>query len=88
MPKVSPEILSWARETAGLSPSEAAVRTQLKATRKQTAEERLADLEAGRVEPTRPQLLRFAAAYRRPLIIFYLARPSGGTQDRRLSLAA
>lgn len=75
MPKVSPAVLSWARQTAGLSPSEAAARSQLKATKKQTAEERLSDLEEGRTEPTRPQLLRFAATYRRPLITFYLARP-------------
>lgn len=75
MPKVSPAVLSWARETAGLSLGEAAARAQLRATKKQTPEERLADLEEGRAEPTRPQLLRFAAAYRRPLITFYLARP-------------
>lgn len=72
---MSPAVLSWARETAGLSLSEAAAKAQLKATKKQTAEERLADLEAGRAEPSRPLLLRFAAAYRRPLIAFYLAKP-------------
>lgn len=75
MPKVSPAVLSWARKTAGLSLGEAAARAQLQATKKQTPEERLADLEEGRAEPTRPQLLRLATAYRRPLITFYLASP-------------
>jgi len=75
MPKVNPAVLSWARKTAGLSLGEAAARAQLRATKKQTPEERLADLEEGRADPTRPQLLRFAAAYRRPLTAFYLARP-------------
>lgn len=75
MPHVSPEVLTWARQTAGLTPTEAAAKAQLKATLKQTAEERIAALEDGSFEPSRPLLLKLAAAYRRPLLTFYLPRP-------------
>jgi len=37
--------------------------------------ERLAALEAGKEEPSRPLLLRMARAYRRSLLVFYLERP-------------
>lgn len=75
MPQVSPEVLAWARQTAGLTRTEAAAKAQLKATKLQTAEERIAALEDGTFEPSRPLLLKLAAAYRRPLLTFYLPRP-------------
>lgn len=75
MPRVNPEILRWARETAGLSPSEAAKKIALDGTKKLSAEERIAALESGDDVPTRSLLSRMAKQYRRPLIAFYLAQP-------------
>lgn len=75
MPKVNPEILRWARETAGLDLAEAAARIALGAARGVAGEDRLARLEAGEEEPTRPLLLRMAKQYHRPLLAFYLSAP-------------
>ena len=75
MPQVNPDILRWARETAGLSPAEAAKKVALAATKKFTAAERIEALESGEDEPTRPLLSRMAKQYRRPLVAFYLATP-------------
>ena len=75
MPKVQPEILKWARETAGFSPEEAAKKLAIKPARGVAAVERLAALEAGSVEPTRPMLVKMAKQYHRPLLVFYLSAP-------------
>ncbi len=75
VPRVNPQILRWARETAGLTPEEAAQKVDLAGTRKASAVERIAALEAGTEEPSRPLLLRMAKQYRRPLITFYLSAP-------------
>ncbi|HUE79602.1 MAG TPA: XRE family transcriptional regulator [Sphingomicrobium sp.] len=83
MPKVSPEIITWARETAGLSLEDAARAIGLTG---QHASERLAEMERGEREPTRRQLGEMAKKYRRPLLTFYLpARPKPGrpTHDFR-----
>ncbi len=79
MPKVNPDILSWARETAGLNLDEAAKAIGLGSARGKSGGQRLADLEAGEGEPSRQQLARMAEKYRRPLVSFYLsARPPAG----------
>lgn len=75
VPRVNPAILRWARETAGLSPADAARKIDLPGTRKATATERIEALEDGRIEPSRPLLLRMSKQYRRPLIAFYLSGP-------------
>lgn len=75
MPTVNPEILRWARETAGLSIGRAAVAVGLKDTRKLRAVEKLERIEAGTTEPSRPLLVRMAQKYRRPLLTFYLEAP-------------
>lgn len=75
MPRVNPAILQWARETAGMSLEEAAQRVSLNDARGVRGVDRLAALEAGDAEPTRPLLVRMAKAYRRPLLAFYLANP-------------
>jgi Zn-dependent peptidase ImmA (M78 family) len=75
MPKVNHEILSWARETAGLSLSEAAGKLGIRARLGVSAVDRLAAIEAGMLEPTRPQLLKMTQYYRRPLVIFYMSAP-------------
>jgi Zn-dependent peptidase ImmA (M78 family) len=68
MPALNPDILRWARETAGMSLEEAAGALQVKP-------ERLAALEAGTVDPSRSVLLRMSKQYRRSLLTFYLSAP-------------
>jgi Zn-dependent peptidase ImmA (M78 family) len=75
MPKVSHEILRWARETAGMSAVEAVSRLGIADARGVPAVDRLAALEAGEVEPSRPLLLKMAQHYRRPLVTFYMSAP-------------
>jgi Zn-dependent peptidase ImmA (M78 family) len=72
MTKINPQILSWARESAGLTLEDAARGIGLSGEK---AVARLAEMEAGEREPTRPQILRMADRYRRPLLTFYLTRP-------------
>ncbi|TGX52651.1 ImmA/IrrE family metallo-endopeptidase [Sphingomonas gei] len=72
MPQVEPEILRWARETAGYDLVEAARRIQLNATKASSGADRLAALEAGEGEPSTTLLNRMAKQYRRPLLTFYL----------------
>lgn len=75
MPQVNPEILRWARETAGLSLEEAVAKLGINDARGESAIDRLIALEQGVGEPTRPLLLKMVQQYRRPLIAFYLAEP-------------
>jgi transcriptional regulator with XRE-family HTH domain len=75
MPKVSHEILSWARETAGLSLHEAVGKLGIWPRLGVSAVDRLAAIEAGEVEPTRQLLLKMAQHYRRPLVTFYMSAP-------------
>ena len=75
MPRVNPAILAWARETAGLSLESAARKLAIRDARGVPGANRLAQIESGAVEPTRPLLVRMAKQYRRPLLTFYLASP-------------
>src|SRR4051794_15141819 len=75
MPAVKPEILVWARETAGFTISQAAAAIGLKDGKNQSAADKLASLESGESPPSRPQLVRMAQKYRRPLVTFYLDEP-------------
>jgi Zn-dependent peptidase ImmA (M78 family) len=75
MPALNPEILEWARRTAGLSLDDAAREIDLKEAHGTSGAQRLAALEAGAEEPSRPLLLRMAKAYRRSLLVFYLEKP-------------
>lgn len=75
MPSVNPEILRWARETAGMTPDVAASKLSLNDTKRATKLDRLAALENGEDEPSDAMLLRMAKAYRRPLLSFYLPAP-------------
>lgn len=72
---VNHEILIWARESAGLDLAEAAERIGFTATDKISAEEKLQQLESGERFLTRPQLIKLASVYRRPLITFYMKAP-------------
>ncbi len=75
MPKVNPEIMVWARETAGLSLEEAAKKLDFRDSSRSSAVEKLARIERGQKEPTRLQLVKMAGQYRRPLLTFYLSKP-------------
>lgn len=86
MPSVNPEILRWARETAGLSLEEAAEKLSIPEARGVPGGERLSAYEEGRAEPTRPLLLKMVKQYRRPLLAFYMAnipREAARVQDFR-----
>ena len=89
MPRVNPEIMVWARESAGLTQEEAARKLGFRDSGISTAAEKLAAVECGRKEPSRPQLVKMAGRYHRPLLTFYLSRPprqgDRGTDFRTLS---
>ncbi len=63
--QVKPELLVWARETAGYTPEEAAKKLHVTL-------ERLLAWESGENPPTVTQLRNMARVYRRPLSVFYL----------------
>jgi hypothetical protein len=64
---VEPDILRWARDTAGLSVDEAAHSLQ-------THPERVQAWEGGEEHPSMAQLRRMATTYRRLLSDFYLPK--------------
>ena len=72
---INPQILTWARETAGLSLEDAAARLGMKNSSDLSGAAKLSLMESGKRRPTRAQLLKYAALYRRPLITFYLKTP-------------
>lgn len=74
MPKVNPEIIVWAREAAGLASEDAVQKLSIREARGVPPLDRLAALESGEIEPTRPMLVKMAKAYRRPLVTFYMSR--------------
>ena len=73
MPRVNPDNLRWARETAGLGEEEAAKKVGLSPARGVGRIERLQLLELGQDEPSRTLLTNMARVYRRPLLSFYAA---------------
>jgi Zn-dependent peptidase ImmA (M78 family) len=75
MSAIQPRILTWARETAGLSVEDAAHTLGLTSARGKTGLQRLESMELGEEEPSRPLIGRMAKVYRRPLLVFYLAEP-------------
>jgi len=75
MPKVNPDIIRWARQTAGLTLEEATHKLDLQQARGVPATDRLAALESGENEPSRSLLVRMAKQYRRPLLTFYMTAP-------------
>jgi transcriptional regulator with XRE-family HTH domain len=81
MPRTVPDILIWARETAGLSVEAAAKKLGV-------SSDRLISFEAGKREPTRQQLVAMSKRYHRPLLAFYLPKKPKGRSSARLSIAA
>lgn len=83
---VNPDILKWARETAGLDRETAARKINLNAARGLSGAGRLAALEAGEAPPSPSLLQRMAQQYHRPLLTFYMTevpRPADVGQDFR-----
>ena len=74
MQSVNPDILVWARETAALTPCEAVHKLGIKAAHGVEPLDRLAQLETGKVAPTRPMLAKMSKIYRRSLLTFYLSK--------------
>ena len=72
---VNPNILVWARETAGLGVDDATKKLQLTDSAKSTAVEKLNALENGEKQPTKSQLNNMCKTYNRPLLVFYMAEP-------------
>jgi len=83
MPKVNPNILEWARTTAGLSEEEAVKKLGIKEARGVGPTERLAALESGDTAPTRAMVVKMSKQYRRPLLTFYLSdKPRTGDRGQ------
>lgn len=78
---VNPAILRWAREDAGFSLEEAAIRAKINEIKPRgqqtgmTPAQRLAFLETGELPVSPTQLSSLAKAYRRPEITFFLPAP-------------
>ena len=66
---LNPQIMSWARTSAGLSLEDAARGAGMPKI------DRLLAIESGEEVPSRPVLLSMAKLYRRSLLTFYLATP-------------
>ncbi len=73
---INPELLVWARKTAGLGLEEASAKADVKP-------ERLEQWETGEQAPTLNQLRKLARAYRRPIAVFYLPKPPKDFQPLR-----
>ena len=75
MPNVNPNILRWARTTAGLSAKDAARKLGIRSAYGIESVDRLAALEDGQDAPSRTMLEKMSKHYRRPLLTFYLSEP-------------
>lgn len=73
--RVNPKILVWARQTAGFDVDDAARKLGFKDSSRSTAIEKLELMETGEKQPSRAQISKFADAYKRPLLTFYLSEP-------------
>ena len=71
--KIKPEVLSWARESAGFQAHEVVAVLKI-------PEDRLAEWESGRSAPTIPQLRTLAGLYKRPLSVLFLQEVPTGFQ--------
>lgn len=63
-------LLTWARESAGYQPDEAAAKLGVEAAQLQAWED-----DGDEAAPSIPQLRKIANLYKRPLAVFYLAEP-------------
>ncbi len=63
---INPDLITWARNTAGFTTAEAAARLKI-------TEEQLVAWEAGGDAPSITQLRKLAGLFKRPLAVFYLS---------------
>jgi Zn-dependent peptidase ImmA (M78 family)/transcriptional regulator with XRE-family HTH domain len=75
MPAINPNILIWARETAGLSIDDAAEKLGIAEARGVSPLDRLLAYEAGQQPVSRTTLVKMSKIYRRSLLTFYLEAP-------------
>lgn len=71
---VRPELLAWARKTAGYELTQAAKKAGVSV-------ERLQEWERGQSRPTMAQLRKLGRIYKRPLAVFYLPEPPDDVQE-------
>ena len=71
MIKLTPSVLMWARETAGMTLADTAVKLKLKTV----SADDLAQWENGDGGPTYLQLEKIASLYRRPVALFFFPEP-------------
>ena len=69
--QVTPQVLSWARESAGFTAAEIVEKMQ----QKKVDSETVANWESGSDKPTYSQLEKLAHIYKRPVALFFLASP-------------
>jgi len=74
--QVRPELLVWARTTAGLTQETAARKTHIKL-------ETLQEWERGTSAPSVAQLRKLGEVYKRPLAVFFLSEPPKGFDPQR-----
>ena len=74
---INPDILLWARESAGFRVEDAAKKAQLKS-------EKLVACEHGDQRLTISQLRKLSNVYKRPLAFFYLPKPPESEIDRNI----
>lgn len=74
MPEINHEILTWARETSGLTVEDAAKKLLLKDTQAATGADKLLAFERGKT-PSRSLLVRMSKQYRKSLLTFYMENP-------------
>lgn len=75
---INPEILLWARKSAGFRVEEAAKKAQLKS-------DKLIACEHGEQRLTIPQLRKLSNVYKRPLAFFYLAKAPESEIDSNIN---
>lgn len=72
---VNPQVMAWARKTAGLELDTAARKLGLAGNKTFSAAEKLARLESGQEKPSRAMLMKMSQQYHRPLLSLYLPEP-------------
>jgi len=65
---IKPELLIWARKSAGLTLADAAKKAQV-------SEDKLNEWETGKSRPSISQLRKLGKVYKRPIAVFYLPEP-------------
>lgn len=72
---VNPQVLRWARETAGLDIEAAAHKLALSSSKGMSASQKLEAIESGERAIPRSLLLKMSQQYHRPLLAFYMEEP-------------